>query len=125
MYTPNQFEITDENEVFSFVEANGFGQLTSIAEGKLFATHMPFIVSHDKDTLLGHIARQNPQHLNIENQEVLVTFLGPHEYISPSWYGSTGVPTWNYQTVHIYGICRIISNRETVKDILTTLTESI
>jgi transcriptional regulator len=123
MYIPKQFEIADENEALMFVESNAFGQLTSIVEGKMFATHMPFLISSDKKHLIGHIARQNPQHLEIENQEVLVTFLGPHEYISPSWYASSGVPTWNYQTVHIYGLCRILSNHETVKSVVNSLTQ--
>jgi transcriptional regulator len=123
MYIPKQFEITDESEALMFVESNAFGQLTSIVEGKMFATHMPFLISNDKKHLIGHIARQNPQHLEIENQEVLVTFLGPHEYISPSWYASSGVPTWNYQTVHIYGLCRILSNHETVKSVVSSLTQ--
>jgi transcriptional regulator len=123
MYIPKQFEITNENEALTFVESNAFGQLTSIVEGKMFATHMPFLISNDKKHLIGHIARQNPQHLEIESQEVLVTFLGPHEYISPSWYASSGVPTWNYQTVHIYGLCRILSNHETVKSVVNSLTQ--
>jgi transcriptional regulator len=35
---------------------------------------------------------------------VLAAFTGPHAYISPTWYESTSVPTWNYAVVHIYGI---------------------
>jgi transcriptional regulator len=36
-------------------------------------------------------------------------FDGPHAYVSPSWYAtSPAVPTWNYATVHVYGIPRAI-----------------
>ena len=49
------------------------------------------------------MARANPQWQKIAEQEVLAVFTGPHGYISPSWYETEGVPTWNYQSVHVYG----------------------
>ncbi len=34
----------------------------------------------------------------------MVTFQGPHAYISPRWYKTDpSVPTWNYLAVHAYG----------------------
>ncbi len=122
MYIPKHFEV-DENEAVEFIESNAFGQLISLVEGRPFSTHMPFLISKDKKQLIGHIAKQNSQHLEIEGQEVLVTFLGPHEYISPSWYASVGVPTWNYQAVHVYGSCKIISENERVKLCVDSLTQ--
>lgn len=73
--------------------------------------------------MLGHVAKSNPQWQSIEGQHVLVTFLGPHEYISPSWYSSPGVPTWNYQAVHVYGICKIFHDQEQLKKVVDDLTE--
>ena len=101
MYIPEHFAVTDTSEVFAFIEANAFGQLVSNVDGRLFATHMPFLLSEDKSRLLGHVARQNPQHLALEGQECLVILQGPHGYISPSWYNTPGVPTWNYQVVRL------------------------
>jgi transcriptional regulator len=115
------------NEIISFIGKNSFGQLISHLDGKLFSTHLPFFLSEDKTTLLGHLARSNPQHSQVQEQDVLVTFEGPHAYISPSWYLSPGVPTWNYQAVHIYGQCTLINDVELLKPIvekLTTLYES-
>jgi transcriptional regulator len=123
MYTPKAFEITDEKEIVSFIEANAFGQLISLVNGKLFATHLPFILSEDKKILIGHVAKQNPQHVDISQQEVLVTFQGAHDYISPAWYEAPGVPTWNYQAVHVYGECSLISDVEKLKKIVDTLTQ--
>ena len=51
MYIPKHFEVTDNNEVFAFIEANGFGQLVSNSGGRLFATHIPFALSEDKTKL--------------------------------------------------------------------------
>lgn len=122
MYIPKHFEVTGTDEIFSFINANAFGQLISTVKGQLFSSHIPFLVSEDKTSLICHIAKQNPQWEDIENQEALITFQGPHDYISPSWYSSPGVPTWNYQTVHVYGKPKLITESEKIKSIIETLT---
>jgi len=121
MYIPKHFKITDRKEIFTFIEHNAFGQIISTVQGRLFSTHIPFLVSDDRRKLFGHFARQNPQSTDINGQEVMVTLEGPHSYISPSWYINPGVPTWNYQAVHIYGTCRILSERAEVKTIVDRL----
>ena len=123
MYIPKCFEITDQEEFFAFIEANAFGQLISSVGGKIFSTHMPFLLSQDKTKILGHLALQNPQHLDLHGQEVLITLQGPHDYISPSWYCSAGVPTWNYQAVHIYGQANVFLCTEKIKSVVDTLTQ--
>ena len=122
MYIPKHFEITDKDEVFSFVEANAFGQLISKVNGRLFSTHLPFLLSGDKSKIIGHLAKQNPQHRELDGQEVLVTLEGAHDYISPAWYSSPGVPTWNYQTVHIYGLCKTFHDAEALHEVVNALT---
>ncbi len=122
MYIPKHFEITDETEIFAFIEENAFGQLISQVDSRLFSTHVPFLLSDDKTKLIGHLARQNPQHSGLEGQEVLVTLGGPHDYISPAWYATPGVPTWNYQAVHIYGGCKVFRDAEQLKDLVDALT---
>ena len=122
MYIPRHFEVTNKNEIFTFIESNGFGQLISQLNKQLFATHLPFLLSEDKTKLLGHIALSNPQHQELDGQQVMVILAGPHDYISPSWYQSPGVPTWNYQAVHIYGKCKLLKDREQLNQIVHTLT---
>jgi transcriptional regulator len=122
MYIPKHFEITDSDEILSFLNGNPFGQLISTLNGKLFSSHIPFLINQDGSVLLGHLAKTNPQWKTIEDQEVLVTFQGAHDYISPSWYGSPGVPTWNYQAVHVYGNCSITQDREELQNIVNELT---
>jgi transcriptional regulator len=122
VYIPKHFEVTDENEVFAFIEANAFGQLISHVEGRLFSTHMPFLVADDRTRLIGHLAVQNPQHAELDGQDVLITLEGPHDYISPAWYSSPGVPTWNYQAVHIYGQCKVFRDTNELKEVVDALT---
>ena len=122
MYIPRHFEVTEDDQIFAFIEANGFGQLISSVQGKLFSSHIPFLLSSDRLKLVGHLAKQNPQHTDIDNQEVLVSLQGPHSYISPSWYSSPGVPTWNYQAVHIYGLCQVFDDHEKIKILVDSLT---
>ena len=123
MYIPKHFEVTDESEIYAFIEDNAFGQLISNCDGRLFSSHIPFFLSSDKTKLIGHLAKQNPQAHDIEDQEVLVTFQGAHDYISPSWYVGSGVPTWNYQSVHIYGPCKIFNTPGALSQVVDTLTE--
>lgn len=122
MYIPKHFEVTDNEEIFSFVEANAFGQLISQVNGRLFSSHIPFLVSNDRTRIFAHLAKSNPQLIEIEKQEAMLTFEGPHDYISPSWYSGPGVPTWNYQAVHIYGNCKVFSDASRLKEVVDSLT---
>ena len=122
MYIPKHFDITDDEEIFSFIEANAFGQLISTVEGRLYSTHIPFLLSPGNKQLLGHVAKENPQWKDLDGQEVLITLLGPHAYISPSWYSSPGVPTWNYQAVHVYGTCHAFNDASRLIQLIESLT---
>ena len=121
MYVPDHFKVDDPAEIFAFIHANAFGQLISVDGERPFASHLPFLLSDDRKSLHCHLARQNPQWQQLAGQQVLVTFLGPHDYISPSWYQSTGVPTWNYQAVHVYGQCRVFHETEELASVVERL----
>lgn len=96
------------------ITAYGFAILTSLHQGSLTATHIPLLLSEDKTELIGHFAKGNRQWMDIEEQEVLVVFQGPHCYISPSWYESKdNVPTWNYVTVHVTGQVKLMAEGDT------------
>jgi len=123
MYIPSHFEIADKEEALAFIKSNAFGQLISTLEGRLFSTHIPFFYDNERQSLISHIAKNNPQWKEVEGQEVLVTFQGPHDYISPSWYESPGVPTWNYQAVHIYGNATLVTETSKLKLIVEKLTD--
>lgn len=68
MYTPKYFQVSDREEAYAFIETNGFGQLISKVDGRLFSTHMPFLLSDDKTRLYGHLAKNNPQHMSLKDR---------------------------------------------------------
>lgn len=123
MYIPKHFEIVDDTEISKFIEANSFGQLVSLHEGAIVSTHLPFLFDAGSRVLVGHLAKENPQWQQLQNQKVLATLQGNHAYISPNWYESAGVPTWNYQAVHIEGIANSFTDLEKLKHVVDTLTE--
>lgn len=101
--------MNDRQEINEVIDAYGFATLTSLHEGSLTATQLPLLLSEDKTELIGHFAKGNKQRLDIENQQVLVVFHGPHCYISPSWYETQNtVPTWNYVTVQVSGKVKLL-----------------
>jgi len=122
MFIPKCFEVTDRKEILDFVKHHAFGQLVSSVEGRLFSSHLPFFVSDDEQSIVCHVSKRNIQWESIEGQEVLVTFQGAHGYISPSWYKTPGVPTWNYQAVHVYGKPALIFGKEKLSEIVGKLT---
>ena len=121
MFIPKTFKIDDEQEIHQFIEENGFGQLISNKEGRLLSTHLPFLLSEDKTKLIGHLAKINSQSQDLDNQNILVTLQGAHDYISPSWYVGAGVPTWNYQAVHINGHCKTFTDPDLLKTAVNDL----
>ena len=123
MYIPKHFEIIDEAETNKFIEANSFGQLISLHDAAIVSTHIPFLFDAGSRVLVGHLAKANPQWEQIQNQKILLTVQGEHAYVSPSWYESAGVPTWNYQAVHIEGIAKSFTDPEKLKHMVDTLTE--
>ncbi len=105
MYIPAHFEQTDPETLWDFIEEHAFGTLLTVAEGRPFASHVPFLTDRAAGLLQCHVARANPQWQQIEvSSPVLAIFAGPHGYVSPTWYAERGgVPTWNYAVVHAHG----------------------
>lgn len=106
MYVPDHFREDRPEVLQGAMRRIGFATLiTHDPQGGLEANHLPMLL---KDGVLrGHVARANPV-WKAGAGEALAVFLGPHAYVSPSWYPSkteTGkaVPTWNYITVHAKG----------------------
>lgn len=126
MYLPAQFQERDTRRLEAFLETHGFATLVSSVQGAPFASHLPLLFERGANTsgkLLGHMARANPQWQEFEQaQTVLAVFHGPHAYVSPSWYRATGVPTWNYAVVHVYGRARLIEDQATLRSVIERLT---
>jgi transcriptional regulator len=122
MYIPPAFFESDVPTLHEFIDRHSFGLLVSLHDGAPFASHLPFLLDRTAGglgTLLGHVARANPQWRQCEGQQVLAVFSGPHTYVSPTWYEAEHVvPTWNYLAVHVYGRVRLVENPDDLLDIL-------
>ena len=57
-------------------------------------------------------------------KKVLVTLRDGHTYVSPSWHESSGVPTWNYQAVHVEGVAQNFTDSEKLEHVLGTSTKA-
>ena len=123
MYIPQHFRIDDAVEIDRFIASNGFATLVSTVSNGLFATHLPLLYQPEAGKLLGHIALANPQWQDLEGQSVLAIFAGPHDYVSPSWYTAPGVPTWNYQAVHVTGVAKYLTDKAQLEAIIIALTQ--
>jgi len=123
VYVPAHFEVADQAEAIVFIDKNSFGQLVSMHNGSFYSTHLPLLLDKEGWRLSGHMARANPQWRDITGQEVLLVFQGPHAYVSPSWYESPGVPTWNYQAAHVYGVVELFDDAERLAQTVAALTE--
>jgi transcriptional regulator len=120
MYIPKSFQVAELATLQAVIRRYSFATLISTIDGVPFATHLPLLLRESPlspyGALVGHLARANPQWRHFADRESLVIFQGPHSYISPSWYPSAAVkptvPTWNYVTVHAYGIPQIRDDAE-------------
>ena len=125
VYLPPHFTETDETVLLAHIERYDFGLLITQRD-ELIASQVPFLAERrdGKLYLLGHLARPNPQCAALDGGEALAIFTGPHAYISPSWYATgPAVPTWNYASVHAYGVARAIADKDWLNDLLRRLSE--
>jgi transcriptional regulator len=113
MYLPPQFKSEDRAHALALMRAHPFASLISTDDAGLpYVTHVPLHVQEQgaELLLLGHVARPNVhwRYLQVRPQAV-VTFLGPHAYMSPSVYPDLArVPTWNYLAVHCTVQARLV-----------------
>jgi transcriptional regulator len=115
MYLPASFEQRDLNLVHEAIERHSFATLVSEHDGQPLASHLPLLLDRHagpRGTLIGHLARANPQWRQADGQTLLAIFSGPHAYISPAWYEAEEVvPTWTYVAVHAYGRWQTIDDQ--------------
>jgi len=128
MYIPRINQETDLNTLQEFMIAYNFAVLVNHHDNQLDATHLPLMLDRTRGaygTLVGHLARANKQWKTFGDSEVMVIFNGPHAYISPTWYDNhPSVPTWNYVTVHAYGVPHIIEEQKAIDEALHQLVKN-
>lgn len=124
MYIPKHFKVEDIEEVKSFINQYDFATIITVIDGRPAATHTPVILNEEDGewTITGHISKGNEQWKTFDGHEdTLLIFNGPHAYISSTWYEGENVPTWNYQSVHLYGKCSLLNEEELQKDLVNLL----
>lgn len=119
LYIPKSFRMDDAREIASFLRDHSFGVMIAVKDGDIMATHVPFLYDASNGKLFAHLAKANPQASQLDGEDVMVVFQGPHAYISPSWYGLVHqVPTWNYMVVHVYGTYSVMEDKEQLAKLL-------
>ncbi|MFE1248753.1 FMN-binding negative transcriptional regulator [Streptomyces sp. NPDC058735] len=136
MFVPSSYREPDSSWTADLIRGNplALAVTNGSPEDGPFATHLPVIfdpaTSGDRAgelpgaTLLGHMNRANPHWAALETGSLmLLTFTGPHSYVSPTVYEvNPAAPTWNFTAVHVRGtVERIDSLEETLGVVQSTV----
>ncbi len=132
MYIPTAFAEDRIAVLHAAIREAGLATLVTMTADGMVASHLPLLLDPDsgpQGTLIGHLARANPQ---IQATDVgvkaMVVFHGPEGYISPSLYATKAltekvVPTWNYVAIHAYGTIGFFDDPDRLLAVVTRLTE--
>ncbi len=132
MFVPPLFREDRIDVLHDAIRRAGLATLVTLTPDGLIASHVPMLLDAEPapyGTLLGHLARPNPQARGaVPGVQALAIFQGPEAYITPSWYATkrkTGqvVPTWNYVAVHAYGTVDFFDDPDRLRAIVTRLTD--
>jgi transcriptional regulator len=120
MYRPN-YSINENTDLaYQLIQEFPLGLLISESAGRIETNYLPFLLLEEQKEmfLLTHLAKANPHWKNL-GTEVVVSFLGPNRYISPTIYvGKKNVPTWGYAAVEVRGSAELITDAKGIKDLL-------
>ncbi|MER6161629.1 FMN-binding negative transcriptional regulator [Streptomyces sp. NPDC001868] len=118
MFVPDPYREPDGSWMTELIRLNPFALLVSNgpADADPYATHLPVLRDPEwtgewtedlaGGRLIGHMNRENPHWTALESgTPVLITFTGPHAYVSPTVYDITpAAPTWDFTSVHVHGV---------------------
>lgn len=128
MYLPRQFAETDPAKLRDAVRQSRAGEVITYGSDGLEASFVPLLISDDAGTVTGHLAKANGQWKRADlSVAALVTWVGPHAYVSPSYYpskteGGRVVPTWNYTAVQAKGTIVLHEDDDWKRDHVESLT---
>jgi transcriptional regulator len=110
------YALTDLDTVRALIAANPWATMASATPDGVVISHYPFIIEEsgpDELVLVSHVGRPDERQHRLGESELAVVFYGPTGYISPGWYNvDRAVPTWNFATVHAYGVPEMLSDAE-------------
>ena len=113
--------MTDTEDVRALILEYPWATMVSATEAGVVVSHYPFLLEEtngdendsDEIVVVSHVGRPDERAHGLGSSEIAIVFYGPSGYVSPSWYNvETAVPTWNFATVHAYGVPEILSDEE-------------
>lgn len=126
MFVPRVYREPDVDWIIELMRRNPLALLMTNgddAEGP-YGTHLPIIPGPDVAaggltdltgaSLIGHMNRANPQWGSLrDGMSGVLSFTGPHSYVSPTLYGITpAAPTWNFTAAQVRGVIHRIEPGE-------------
>lgn len=128
MYVPRQFALSEQH-TRALLRTPRVGNLMTVHAFGPEATIVPFYYDEERDALVTHLFRDNPQAVEPITGPGLVVLDDMDAYISPFWYATNevkaNVPTWDFVTVHVRGPVRIDTDPEAALAVASRLTESM
>ncbi|MPY58390.1 FMN-binding negative transcriptional regulator [Streptomyces spongiae] len=139
MFVPAPYRTPATSWMVDILRGNPLALMTSNgpATAGPWATHLPVIQdptmtedwSEDLSgaKLLGHMNRANPHWKDLgDGAVVLLTFTGPHGYVSPTVYEKTpAAPTWDFTSVHVHGTLTKIEPEEAGEESLELVCSTV
>lgn len=118
------------DKIHEFIKKYRFGTMVTLnKDNEMICNSLPFLLK-EKDseygTIYSHVSLHNSIHYLFEKDELrekpknnsIVIFNGPNGYISPKLYKEelvySRIPTWNYSTIQIYGIPKVIKDEDEI-----------
>ncbi|QDY80107.1 FMN-binding negative transcriptional regulator [Streptomyces qinzhouensis] len=138
MFVPSHYREPDVSWMVDLMRGNPLALAASNGnpDDGPFATHLPVITDPRWEgqpapdlagmPLLGHMNRTNPHWAALDTGTViLLTFTGPHAYVSPTVYDITpAAPTWNFTSVHVHGTVEKIETMEETLGVVQATVEA-
>lgn len=124
-YPPSHHQESNYENIVALIKTYPLATIITVKNNAILSTHTPLVYQANEGFghLIGHLDRHNPQIEHFRSSEnVELIFNGPQVYISPSIYGTTQLPTWNYFKAHIKGRISIENDQEKVKQSLINMT---
>ncbi|MGO1053459.1 FMN-binding negative transcriptional regulator [Crossiella sp. CA198] len=126
MELSDQFALSAE-AIVAALHARAFGHLVTPGPEGLEVTSIPLLYNETNHSLVGHVARANPQWKYTDHAESLAVVPGTDAYVTPEYYPSKPVrpkvvPTWNYEVLYVYGQLEAHEDKDWLLDHVTALT---
>lgn len=113
MYRTEFYRTTDIETIGFFIKSYPFAVIAPDGDAAGRFLYLPLV--HDETAgparrLFGHVDNENPLLRCLDARCVHAIFQGPNGYISPAYYVTRQLPTWNYSVVHVSGLSRLVTD---------------